>query len=181
MLGAEDVNRGPRGDSDDFVPRCVGCGVEIGLVEQHHRRHAALPRHREVTLDASKVEVAVEADHHERGVDVGDDDLLCHRAPSSTAGEGAAPRKHGDDPAVGVGGGLGLHRDPVADHRCADGCAEHALGDADADVAILEAHVAVFPHRARDPAEREVASRVGTAELGDLAGESLVRSESFEA
>ena len=69
-------------------------GAQVGLVEHHHGRGAALGRRHQVALHAARTEVAVEPGHEQHGVDVGRHHLPlrrdrrppCARSSSAAAG-----------------------------------------------------------------------------------------------
>ena len=84
-----DLDAGRDGLGGDAQPvEVVG---HVGLVEHDHGRRAAGPRDREVALEAAEVEVAVEARHDERDVDVGGEDLLAGAGCRPASGVAGVP------------------------------------------------------------------------------------------
>lgn len=87
---------------------------KIGLVEQDDGTRAAFPGEGDVTLDAARVEVAVERADQKCGVYIGGDDLLGRGAAGGLTRELAAPLQKLMD------GGADFadprtHQDPIAD------------------------------------------------------------------
>ena len=66
----------PRRARATSATNAAGIVDEIGLVQDDHRRGAALPRGHEVALDPARIEVVIEAGDEKHDVDVGGDDLL---------------------------------------------------------------------------------------------------------
>jgi hypothetical protein len=110
-------------------------GMQVGLREHDHRFGAALPRGREVTLEAAGIDVESERADEEHRVDVRRHDLLLGpiRGPSrGLARELRAPREDGVDRAAALVGARG-DRDPVAD--CGQLARLGLPGEAPGDVA----------------------------------------------
>jgi hypothetical protein len=85
-------------------------GAEIRLVQDDDGLGAALPRGRQVALEAARLEVAFRQRHDEKHhVDVRGEHLLLALQPRHLAREPRASREHGVDPL--------RERDPVADGR----------------------------------------------------------------
>ena len=148
-----------RGDGLGGDPLALGVRRDVGLVEQHDRRRAAAPGHREVALEAAEVEVAVEARDHERHVDVRGEDLLAGEGGTVVAG---APAERGatgedgldDDGAVALDAG---RRDPVADRRQVAG-AQRLVAEAARDDRL-----SVARRGGEDPGDHDGRPRPGRA------------------
>ena len=84
----------PGADGAHLLDDRRGVLDEIGLVQDHDRRRAAVPGDDEVALDAPGVVIAVEAGHQEHHVDVGGDDLLLGRIAGGAPREPAQSRQH---------------------------------------------------------------------------------------
>jgi hypothetical protein len=89
--------------------------VQVGLVEDDDRLHAALPRDRQIALDAAEVELGVEGGQEKNGVDVGGDHLFVAVFAGRAAAESRLARQHRQDVEARFAGAAG-HRHPVADH-----------------------------------------------------------------
>ena len=85
---------------------------EIRLVEDDHRIRAALPRGHQISLDATRVEVAVEPGDKKDDVDVGGDDLLLGGIAGRPTREATRSRQHRTDARIRIGGRI--DRNPVA-------------------------------------------------------------------
>jgi hypothetical protein len=113
---ADCVHRCVLGDSRRLGHRRGEIEGEVGLAQQHHRHCPALVREQEVAFQAARIVVAVEAHHHEDGIDVGRDDLLLGDLAGDLPREPAAARQHRLDGAGGLAGRQ-LHPHPVSDGR----------------------------------------------------------------
>ena len=89
---------------------------EVRLVEDDHGRRATVPGDEQVSLDAPRIEVAVEPADEEDDVDVRGDDLLLRAIPRRAAREPARSRQHSPDASGTVITGR-VEDDPVADRR----------------------------------------------------------------
>ena len=89
---------------------------EVGLVEDDHGPRAALPRHREVPLEAPDAEVAIEAGDEKRDVHVCREDLLGRLLARDLAREQAGARQDVLDGRALLARGPS-HADPVAHRR----------------------------------------------------------------
>src|SRR6185437_7813445 len=91
--------------------------VLVQLAQQHHRLRAGAFGQRQVALDASGVEVAVQPGQHQHVVDIGGDQLALVALARGGARQHAAARSHADDVrrrAVG-------HLHEIAHHRSLGG------------------------------------------------------------
>ncbi len=75
------------GDAFDLGDRTGHVISKVGLGQQHDGTGAALVGHQQITLDSTRVEVAVEAHDQEHRVDVGSDHLLFGELAGDLAGE----------------------------------------------------------------------------------------------
>ena len=143
-------------------------GAEVGLRQHDHRLGAALPRHRDVALEAAEVEVLVQGHDEEDGVDVRREHLLLGRVEGDLARELRPP---GEDVLDRRGSlvGPGGDRDPVADGRQVAGAARLVrepagrvgaqlaeLGEEDVGAAVLRGDA----RRAADRPRRGVRTRL---------------------
>ena len=117
---AGDVRDRVHGDAErdrlDLEHAQLPVGAEVGLRQHDHGLRAALPRHRDVALQAADVEVLVQRHDDEDGVDVRREHLLLGRVERDLARELRPP---GEDVLDRRGSfvGPGGDRDPVADGR----------------------------------------------------------------
>ena len=103
-------------DGLDLRDHCVDVVGEIGLGEDEHRLRSALPREREVALEAPEVHVLVDRGDDEHDVDVGGEHLLLRRLPGGLPRELRVAGEDGlDRPALLVR--AGRDGDPVAYRR----------------------------------------------------------------
>ena len=171
--------------------QALGIVGHVGLVEHDDGRRPAGPRDREVALEATQVEVAVEARDDERDVDVGGQDLLAGEVAGVPVGAGVAPEggpagqdglDHDGVPTVEAG-----HGDPVADGRQVAG-AHRLVAEAAGDDGIAVAgrrRDAPGVAMGRDDPGRQPARRVERqegrgparvpAEVGERVGDGVSR------
>ena len=87
-------------ESADFVKGDLRIVHEIRLVQDDHRRGAALPGDDEIALEPAGVEVVIETADEKDRVDVGGHDLFLGRITGRTTREPAGPGKNGLDAGV---------------------------------------------------------------------------------
>src|SRR5262249_19560764 len=136
--------------------------------QQHDRLRAALPREREVALDAPDVVVRVEAADDEDDVDVGSDDLRLRLAAlggRALANERAPPREDGRDRRAILVLPSG-DRDPVADRGMLVGVPQPA-GDLRATLAVLRVDDVLASVLDRRPRGDETVLLVREERLGE--------------
>ena len=73
---ADRVNRDAHSSALQVVEALVERLADVGLVQQQHRRRAAVPNGGKVSLHATDVEVVIQTQHDEHDVDVGGDHLI---------------------------------------------------------------------------------------------------------
>src|SRR5262249_53706195 len=100
----------------DLFYRLPGPVAQITLVQHQDRLDMGSRSGGQVTLEASRVQVAVERSNQEQGVEIGGDDLFVNFVAGDLAGELVEPGQHGVDHRLLVVRGLAQDY-PIADGR----------------------------------------------------------------
>ena len=148
--------------------------AQVELREHDHRIRAAVPRRREVALEATRVEVLVEPGDEDDGVDVRDEDVLLGLQPRRLARDLRPAREERlDREAVA---GRVADDDPVADrgHPAPELVVAQAAARLREPVAELGADVVAAAMLGDDASGHEAALRIGCEGRLELVGPAEV-------
>src|SRR4030095_16787450 len=90
--------------------------AEVGLIQNQHWAGAAVPCEAQVSLDAARVEFAVERTHQKYDVDIRGDDLFFGSSASDFAGEFSFALQNAVD-CCAIFSNAELQQHPIADRR----------------------------------------------------------------